>query len=194
MTQDTKNLPAPTGIVYNTSMARPGAALALAGLYVKASRRETRVDGVCITGAGLDAAIFCDIVGRFYTGQARTPSSNNVLPIGFPSDPPVPPNPPKVAAAIARTREAGSPQYARSIRRVTDTSTPDPMLRNAITFTAETVVVLSAPATWLARSLELAGTVTHYKQRVKRVVLVEAGGADEDAAALKRALELIPVP
>jgi hypothetical protein len=68
------------------------------------------------------------------------------------------------------------------------------MLRNALTFTVETVVVLSAPATWLARSLELAATVAHYKQRVKRVVLVEAGGIDADAAALKRAIELIPVP
>ena len=191
--QDTKSLPAPIGIVYNTSMMQPGAALALAAMYVAASRREARVDGVCVTGAGLDAAIFCDLVARFYTGQNRPPSSNTVIPVGFPADPPLAPNPPMVARAIARTRPDGSPQYARSIQRVADTSAPDAMLRNAITFSAETVVVLSAPATWLVRSLELAGTAAQYTQRVKRLVVVE-NGSGGDMTALKRLTEVAPVP
>src|SRR3954447_8895382 len=116
--QDAKALPAPIGVVYNTSMTRPDAALALAALYVSASRREARVDGVCVTGAGLDAAIFCDVVGRFYTGQGRAQNSNAALPIGFPADARVPPGPAMVSAAIARTRADGQPQFARSIQRV----------------------------------------------------------------------------
>ena len=194
MTQDPKQLPSPLGVVYNTSMSRPDAALALAALYVSASRREARVDGVCVTGAGLDAAIFCDIVGRFYTGQARTPSSNNVLPVGFPADATAEPNPPMVAAALARKRDDGSPQYTRSIQRLSDTSAPDAMLRNAITFTPEAVVVLSAPATWLARSIDLAGTVAQYKQRVKRVVIVEGDDVDKDRAALDAFVAKLTVP
>ena len=194
MIQDTKNLPQPTGVVYNTSMTRPDAALALASLYVSSSRRQARVGGVCVTGAGLDAAIFCDIVARFYSGQARTPSSNSVPPVGLAIESPMPASAPMVDAAVKKTREDGAPRYARGIQRPADTSVPDAMLRNAITFTAETVVVLSAPATWLARSLQLTGTIAEYKRRVKRVVIVEAGDAAEDREALESVVAALPVP
>lgn len=185
--------PAPIGVVYNTSMARADAALALATLYVESSRREAKVNGICITGSGFDAAVFCDIVARFYTSTARAPSSNTALPIGFPSEPPAPPNPSMVGAAIARKRADGQPQYTRTIQRITDTAAPDALLRNAITFSAETVVVLSAPATWLAHALGLAGAAAQYKQHVKRVVIVDAGDTDRDPAALKSLVAAIPV-
>src|SRR3954463_1789119 len=144
--QDTKNLPQPIGVVYNTSMTRPDAALALAALHVSASRRESRVGGVCVTGSGFDAAVFCDVVGRFYGNQTRTPSSNNMLPIGLAAAEPMPPSAAMIGAAIG-TREDGTPRYARSIQRVADTAAADALLRNAISFSAESVVVLSAPAT-----------------------------------------------
>lgn len=192
--QDTKNLPQPIGVVYNTSMTRPDAALALAALQVSVSRREARVGGICVTGAGLEAAIFCDIVGRFYSGMSRTPSSNSVLPIGLATPSPMPPSAPMVDAAVSRTRPDGTPQYARSIQRLADTAAADALLRNAITFSAESVVVLSAPATWLARSVELTGTIAQYKQRVKRVVVVDAGDADADPRALASFTAALPVP
>jgi hypothetical protein len=194
MIQEPKGLPAPIGVVYNTSMARPDAALALAALYVEASRRQARVDGICVTGSGLDAAIFCDIVGRFYTGQTRTPSSNAVLPIGFAADTPPPPNPPMVATAIKRMRADGQLQYVRGIQRVTDTGLPDALLRNAITFSVETVVVLSAPATWLAKAVGLAGAAAQYRQRVKRVVIVETSDLERDPPAAKALLGALPLP
>jgi hypothetical protein len=193
MTQDPKQLPSPTGVVFNTSMSRPDAALALAALHVLASRREARVDGVCVAGSGFAAAVYCDIVARFYAGGFRAPSSNNVLPIGFPSDTTAP-DPPMVQAAIARRRADGQAQFARSIERVTDTSLPEAMLRNAVTFTPETVVVLSAPATWLAKSVTLSGVAAQYKQRVKRVVIVEAGDVEQDRAALDALVAALPVP
>src|SRR5262249_2698923 len=164
-------------------MARADAALALAALYVASSRRQARVNGICVTGSVFGAAADRDIVARFYTGTTRAPSSNAAPPIGFPADPPVPPNPPLVAAAINRKRPDGQPQYVRTIQRVTDTSAPDAQLRNAITFSAETVVVLSAPATSLARSLALAGTAALYRQHVKRVVIVESEDFYRDRAA-----------
>lgn|SRR5215471_1759096 len=192
--QDPKNLPQPIGVVYNTSMARPDAALALAALYVSSSRREARVGGICVTGAGLDAAIYCDIVARFYGGQARMPSSNTALPIGLAIATPMPPSAPMVDAAITRKRDDGSPQYTRTIQRLADTALADALLRNAITFSAESVVVLSAPATWLARSVELTGTIAQYKQRVKRIVIVEAGDLEQDRKALDTLVAALPVP
>ena len=62
MMQEPKAPPAPIGVVYNTSMTRPDAALAVAALYVASSRREARVSGICVNGSDLDTAIFCDIV------------------------------------------------------------------------------------------------------------------------------------
>lgn len=194
MMQDPKGLPAPIGVVYSTTMARPDAALALAALYVSTTRHDARVDGICVSDAGLDTAIFCDIVGRFYLMQLRAPGSNSALPIGLPSATPLPPDPPFVGAVVKRTRADGQPQYARSIERITDTALPEALLRNAVTFSAEAVVILSAPATWLARSVALAGTVAQYKQRVKRVVIVEAGGAGRDPAALAALVRALPVP
>ena len=160
-------------------MARPDAALALAALYVSASRRDSRMGAVCVTGAGLDTAIFCDIVSRFYSGgQGRAPSSNTALPVGLPH----------VIADAVRSADGGSgrpaqaaPTAVRSTpaasSRFTDTALADAVLRNGVTFSAEAVVVLSAAATWFARSIVLAGNVAQYKQRVKRFVIVEAGGA-----------------
>ena len=152
-----RGAPAPIGIVYNTSMARPDAALALAALYAFGIRRQARVNAVCVAGAGLDTAIYCDIVNRFYTpGNVR--SSNQWPPVGLAAVSPLPPDSPMVKPAVARTEANGQPTYARSIRRVSDTSQAEAVLRNGVIFSAESAVVLSAPATWLARSLDLAGS------------------------------------
>jgi hypothetical protein len=194
MIQEPKAPPAPIGVVYNTSMTRPDAALAAAALYVASSRREARVDGVCVNGSGLDAAIFCDIVARFYTGTNRAPSSNLALPVGFDAGAQDASNPSMVEAVVKRMKPDGQPQYVRSIQRVSDTSAPDALLRNAITLSPEAVVVLSAPATWLARSLALTGSQALYRQRVKRVVVVEGGDLERDAPAAKALLSSLPIP
>jgi len=181
MTQE-KAPPAPIGVVYDTSMARADAALALAALYVAAGRRDARVNGVCVTGSSFDAAVFCDIVARVYTGTSRAPSSNTALPVGFAADPAAR-NPLLVGAALSRTRPDGQPQYVRTIQRLTDTSAPDALLRNAVTLTAETIVILSAPATWMARSFALADTPGLYRTHVKQILVVEAGDLERDMPA-----------
>ncbi len=190
MKQEPKG-PAPVGVVYNTSMARADAALALAALYVSASRRDARVDGICVTGSGFDAAVFCDIVARVYTGQTR-PSSNSVLPIGFADGASAAPA--MVERAVKRRRDDGQPQYSRSVQSVADTGLPEALLRNAVTLSVETVVLLSAPATSLARSLALAGTAALYRQRVRRVVIVEAGDADGGRSGLNALISALPAP
>ena len=193
MSQEPKAPPAPIGVVYNTSMARVDAALALAALHVASSQRQARVNGVCVTGSSFEAAVFCDIVARFYTGSTRTPSSNTALPVGFSADPGAR-NPLLIQAALKRTRPDGQPQYVRTIQRVSDTAAPDALLRNAVTLTAETIVILSAPATWIARSFALADTPALFRKYVKQIMVVEAGDLERDLPAHEAFMKRSPRP
>jgi hypothetical protein len=176
----------PIGVVYITSMDRPDAALALAALYAFQQKRESRMGSVCVVGSGLQAAVFCDIVGRYFMlGPLR--NANQVLPVGLAAADPLPPDPPMVRAAVD-----GS--YVRSVKKVSDTSLPEAVIRNGVIFNAEAVMILSAPATTLARSLDLLGVRDLYKERVKRLVIVETGATARDAAALKKVVDEFPSP
>lgn len=176
------------GVIYNTSMSRPDAALALAALYGFRGRGESRMGCVCVTGSGLNAAIFCDIVGRFYMpGPQR--NANEVLPVGLAAENPLPPNPPMVQPVVEH-----DPPYPHSIRKLTDTSLAEAVLRNGVTFNAESVVILSAPATYLSKSLDLLGVKDLYKERVKRLVIVDSGAPQQDVPALRKILAEWPSP
>jgi hypothetical protein len=181
------------GVGFITSMNRPDAALALATLYGFQGRGDAKVGPVCVAGSGLDAAIFCDIVGRFYT-VGPLPNANDVLPVGLAMASPMPADPPMVRAAVDRKDSNGQPFYARSIRRATDTSMAEAMLRNGVTLTRESAFVLSAPATHLARTLDLPGVKDLFAARVKRFVIVDAGDLQRDVPALRRVIEEWPTP
>jgi hypothetical protein len=182
----------PSGIVYNTSMNRPDAALALAAYYAFAAKNEARVGAVCVTGAGFETAVYCDIVARFYTGALR--NGNEVLAVGLAAASPMPPDAPMAQAVVQRKKDNGDPQYARSVTRVADTSQAEALLRNGVTFTASSVMVLSAPATWLARALDLPGTKDAYGQRVRRLVIVDSVPTASDAAAVTKVAADWPGP
>lgn len=171
-------------------MSRPDAALALAAAYMFETKREARVGAVCVAGAGLNAAIFSDIVGRIYIPNVR--NGNQALAVGLAVTTPLAPDPPMVKAAVEGKKDNGDPQYPRSIRKLTDTSEAASVLRNGVTFNVGSVVVLSAPATWLGRSLDLLGTKELYKQRVKRLVIVDAGSPQQDPAALNKVVAEYP--
>jgi hypothetical protein len=186
MPQSPFNGPQPIGVVYITSMDRPDAALALAALYGFQQKRESRMGSVCVVGSGLQSAIYCDIVGRYFMlGPVR--NANQVLPVGFAADAPLPPDPPMVRAAVDGA-------YVRSVKKVSDTSLPEAVIRNGVIFNAEAVMILSAPATYLAKSLDLLGARDIYKERVKRLVIVETGATSRDAAALKKVIDQFPAP
>ncbi len=176
----------PLGIVYNTSMSRPDAALALAMLYGFSAKREARVGSVCVTGSGLNAAIFCDVVGRFYTpGPLR--NANQSLPPGLAADDPLPPDPPMVKPAVDHA------EYVRSLRKISDTSLAEAVLRNGVIFNAEAAIVLSAPAACLAKTLDLQGAKDIFKERVKMLVIVDSG-APQDVRPMRRILAEWPSP
>jgi hypothetical protein len=182
----------PLGVVYNTSMSRPDAVLALAMLYGFQGKREARIGSVSINGAGLGAAIFCDVVQRFYTAGPER-NGNEVLMPGLAADGPQPADTPLVLAAVARKNDKGEPQYARSIRRVSDTSLPEAVIRNGVIWNSEAVMLLSARATYLAKSLDLEGVKDIYKERVKMLVVVDSG-EPQDVAAMRKVLADFPSP
>lgn len=181
----------PLGLVYNTTMSRPDAALALASIHVGSTKAAVRVSAVCVTGAGFGAAVFCDVIARFY--QPRVGGGNTSFAVGFAADGAAA-DPAMVTPVLNRKKDNGDPQYARSILRVGDTSLPDALIRNGVTLTTQGAIVLSAPATALAKSLTLAGTKEIYKQRIKRLVIVDTGAARQDAAALTKILAEWPTP
>jgi hypothetical protein len=176
----------PLGVVYNTSMTRPDAAMALALLYGFQGKRESRIGSVSVNGAGLGAAIFCDIVQRFYT-PGPVHNGNQTLMPGLAADGPLPADPVMVRPAVERK------EYARSIQRVSDTSLPEAVIRNGVIFNAEAVMILSARATYLAKSLDLEGVKDLYKQRVKMLVVVDSSEA-QDAPAMRKVLMEFPSP
>lgn len=182
----------PLGVVYNTSMNRPDAVLALALLYGFQGKRESRIGSVSVNGSGLGAAIFCDIVQRFYTPGPMHNANQTLLP-GLAADGPLPPDPPMFKAVVERKDDKGEPQYARSVRRVSDTSLPEAVIRNGVIFNAEAVMILSARATYLAKSLDLDGVKELYKQRVKMLVVVDSGDR-QDVPAMRKVLAEFPSP
>jgi hypothetical protein len=181
------------GVVYNTSMSRPDAALALSALYGFEGKHESKVAAICVAGAGLNTAIFCDLVAHTYTlGPPR--NSNAVLPVGLDAVGPLPPDAPMIRPAIERRNEKNEPQYTGSVRRLSDTSLAEAALRNGVAFNSDTVMILSAPATCLARSLDLPGAKEAYRDRVRRLVIVDSGTAQRDAPALLRIVAEWPAP
>jgi hypothetical protein len=174
----------PIGVVYNTSMTRPDAALALAAMYVMESKRESHMGSVCVAGAGFNAAVFCDIIGKMYSFGTR--NGNQALAVGLAAEQGVPDSP--------MVKTAVDHNYPRTLQRVTDTSAPVEVLRNGVIFNTYSVVILSGPATYLARTLDLLNVKDLYKDRVKRLVIVDAGTPYKDAPALRKVIAEWPTP
>ncbi len=160
--------------------------MALAMLYGFQGKRESRIGSVSVNGAGLGAAIFCDILQRFYTPGPLHNGNQTLMP-GLAADGAMPADPVMVKAAVERK------DYARSILRVSDTSLPEAVIRNGVIFNAEAVMILSARATYLAKSLDLDGVKDLYKQRLKMLVVVDSG-EPQDVAAMRKVLAEFPAP
>ena len=180
-------------VSFCTSMSRPDAALALAAIHGFEAKRLSRAGTVCVVGAGLDTAIFCDMVGRFFT-VGPVPNANDVLPVGLAVTTPMPPDAPMVRTALDRKNDKGTAAYAHSIRKVTDTSQAEAVMRNGVTLQRETAFVLSAPATALARCVGLLGVKDLFAQRVKRLVIVDTGEPHADPMALRTLIKEWPTP
>ena len=184
--------PPVTGVVYNTTMSRPDAALSLALLWGLEGKREARVASIAVTENSLGAAMFADVVFRFYQ-LGPIPNTNRMLAVGLAADKPLPPDPTPVKAVLGRVNEKGEPVYKRGVRRISDTSEVTALMRNSLTYfqDGKAVVVLSAPATYLARVLDYSGTKDLIKAKVRTLVISECR---QDVPAMKRILAEWPTP
>ncbi len=181
------------GVVYNTTMSRSDAALALAMLYGFDGKKEARVGAVALTDTSLGAAKFCDIVSRFYNGSSPFINSNRLLPTGLDADTLVAEDSPMVKAVLDRRDEKGQPQYSCAVNKISDTSEIMALMRNALTAQNDgnAVVVLSAPAAKLLRTLELFSVRDLVAAKVKMLVI---SGDVPDAVSARNLLAAWPTP
>ncbi len=174
----------PSGIIYNTTMSRPDAVLALALLHFYSGKKEARITAIAIAGSGLGAAMFCDALGYFYSG-GRIPDSNNRLPVGLAANETLPPDGLMTQAVLDRRNEKGGPLYPRGIRKVSDTSEVLALVRNSLTGQADksAVIIWSTPSTILASAIELPGVRDLVAAKVKTLIVCDCGTVRDVKAA-----------
>ncbi|MBI3208647.1 MAG: hypothetical protein HYZ37_07075 [Candidatus Solibacter usitatus] len=187
--------PPPPAVIYLTTMSRPDAALALALLLAYEAKRQARVAAIAVNDAGLDAAVFCDLLIHYYAAGAPAANSNRLLPVGLVAANPMPANPPMLQKAVERRDEKGAFVYNRAVKRIADTSEVAAMIRNSLTGMPNGTVsiVLSAPAKDLVRALDLPSTRESIAVKVKSLIVCEEGTA-KDPESLKRVLAGWPTP
>jgi hypothetical protein len=171
------------GIVFDSDMGRNiDAALALAMLYSLGPKGK--VIAVGVSSSSLDAAAFCDAVGRFYAGDpaARSSGTVSILPVGLPEEAPKLVNTAMLAGPLGMTRPDGSPAFRHDVRSVLDTADVAVLYRNALLTQkeGEGVVVLAGPATNLARALAMKSFTDVFA--AKAGLLVAAAGAYPEGA------------
>lgn len=184
------------GVVYDTGMHRSCEALALALLYGFEGKNEARLTAVSVSASNLNAAAYCEAVGQFYTSRT--------MPVGMSTDGKLPDDSPLFTVPLTRRDADGKPVYRTTIRKLNDTADAPALIRNVFTAQVDgnAVVIMSGPASNLARLLALRGVNELIKQKV-RCLVIAAGGYPEgqpdpyllaDIPAAKRLLAEWPGP
>src|SRR5687767_1322242 len=138
------------GVVIDTDMGNHiDDALALALLYGFDGKNEARVVAVSVSKSNLNAAAFCEVMGRFYAGavDGGFASMRRSLPVGLASEGGMPEDTPMLSAVLNRKNGEGAPMYPHGVRHVNDTAEPVALIRNA--FTAQhdqnCIMILTGP-------------------------------------------------
>jgi hypothetical protein len=163
-------------------------ALALAMLFGFQGKNESRVLSVSTTKSSLQAAVFADVLVRFYTGEPGPFAG--AMPIGLALSG-------KMAAPNAMLEAVtGNAKYARNIVKMNDTADPLAVIRNAFSaqFDQNAIVVLTGPATNLAGLLALPGSPALIEKKVRTLVIGADAVTMSDLPAAKRVLAEWPTP
>jgi len=176
----------PVGIVFDSAMARIDDVLALAMLHGFDGKEQARIAAIAVSSGDLRAAQFCDAVRLFYASATTGPAAMFMrgLPIGLADG--------KPAAASAMFSKA---VYPNSIKSINDTADVATLIRNALMaqYDRNAAVVLSGPATDLARLLDMSG-VKDWIARKVRLLCVAETGIQGDASAARKVFAEWPTP
>ena len=176
----------PVGVVLDCNMGRGiDDALALALLYGLEAKNEARMVSVSVSNSNLNAAAYVDAVMRFYSNAPTSgpfAGFSRTLPVGLRAGKPME-EAEFLDGPLSKKKPDGSPVYSRTIHSVNDTAEVPALIRNALTsqYDGNCVVVLTGPATNLAKALGLAGVKELISQKVR--MLCVAGGAYPDGPA-----------
>ncbi len=177
----------PVGIVFDSAMRRIDEVLALAILHGLDGKGQARTAAVCVSNSDLKAARFCDALDHFYASATTGPAAMfmHFMPIGLAEGPP--------PGASPVFDKLDTLSYANSIKSVNDTADSATLIRNVLMAQTDgnAAVVLSGPATDLARLLDLYGAKEWIARKVKLLCVAETGSPD---AALGRVIEDWPTP
>ncbi len=175
----------PLGVIFDSAMGRTiDDVLALAFLHGLTAKPEpeVRVVSVTVSHGNLQAAAFCDAMAWFFTDwkQRELPTKfrrrRRALPVGLLTEGESPPDAPMLTAALSRRDPSGEPAYRHTIKKPTDTADTAAVIRNALSALHDQngVVILTGPATNLARVLGLRGIQEWIEKKV-RLLVVAAG-------------------
>ena len=177
------------GVIYDAAFGNTiDGALALALLYGLQGKNESRVVSVSVSKSCLNAAVFADILVRYYLGEPNPFSG--VTPIGLTLSGKMPDDTPMIASVV------GKPAYQRDIAKMNDTADPVAQIRNALSaqYDQNAIVVLSGPATNLAGVLALPDGKPLAQSKVRHLVIAADVQFGADVAAAKRVLAEWPSP
>jgi Inosine-uridine preferring nucleoside hydrolase len=173
----------PIGIIFDCGLGNSiDEALALALLYGLDGKNEARVISLSVSKPNLKAAALCEAIARFYGGASSGAFGmvGRTLPVGLADEGKSPEDTPMLTVPLSKLNDAGAPLYSHGIEKLTDTAEVRALIRNALSQQPDQscVVVLTGPATNLARTLDLPG-VKELIARKARFLSV-AGGAYPD--------------
>jgi hypothetical protein len=171
---------ASVGIIFDTGLGnRIDEALAMALLYGLDGKGEARVIALSVSKPNLKAAALCEAIARFYAGASSGAfgAVGRTLPVGLAEEGKLAEDTPMLTVPLARRGEDGKPLYNHGIEKLTDTAEVRALIRNALAQQPDQscVVVLTGPATNLAKLLELPGAKDLIASKVR--LLSIAGGA-----------------
>lgn len=202
----------PLGILFDSDLGNGvDDVLALALLYGSQGRKDvpTVVASISLTTPSLSAAAYCEALNRFIAAVANRNiperfRRENVGTIGLAETGPGPSETPVLAKVLAQKNDAGEPLYPSDVERIIDTADPAALIRNAMTAYDDqnAIVVLTGPATNLARVLTLNGARELIAAKVKFLVVTAgaypSGDAEHnvktDIAAAKKLFSEWPTP
>jgi inosine-uridine nucleoside N-ribohydrolase len=206
-----KELP-PLGILFDSDLGNGvDDVLALGLLYGAQERADvsTVVAAISLTTPSLSAAAYCEALNRFIAAVANRNiperfRRDNVGTIGLAEKGPGPSETPALAKVLAEKNDAGEALYPTEVERIIDTADPAALIRNAMTAYDDqnAIVVLTGPATNLARVLTLNGAKQLITAKVKFLVMTAgvypSGDAEynvkTDIAAAKKVFSEWPTP